>query len=186
MEAKPKTICGGCLCGAVRYEGIGAPYKVTHCHCEDCRKSAGAPFVTWASFRWSNFQFTKGKPLEIAWAGRVRSFCATCGSTLTFMSGPSADEIDVTVATFDQPEIIIPADHIWTEDRISWIKLADNLPQHARGRTECSRVNSHPRVGDRRAKCRSSRARGAGDWSACIGRGRGRPPRHWSSENQAS
>src|SRR6266545_3875230 len=124
MEAKPKTICGGCLCGAVRYEGIGAPYKVTHCHCEDCRKSAGAPFVTWASFRWSNFQFTKGKPLEIAWAGRVRSFCATCGSTLTFMSGPSADEIDVTVATFDQPEIIIPADHIWTEDRISWIKLA--------------------------------------------------------------
>lgn len=137
METEPeKTICGGCLCGAVRYEGIGELYNVTHCHCEDCRKSAGAPFVTWASFQRSNFQFTKGKPLEIAWAGRIRSFCATCGSTLTFASEPDADEIDVTVATFDQPEIFTPADHIWTEDRISWIRLADNLPQHARGRTE--------------------------------------------------
>src|SRR5205807_1695250 len=73
METEPKTICGGCLCGAVRYEGIGELYNVTHCHCEDCRKSAGAPFVTWASFQPSNFKFTKGKPLEIAWAGRVRS-----------------------------------------------------------------------------------------------------------------
>jgi hypothetical protein len=136
METGRNVIRGGCLCGAVRYEGIGEPYNVTSCHCEDCRKSAGAPFVTWASFRRDNFQFKKGKPREIAWAERVRSFCATCGSALTFMSQPDADEIDVTVATFDQPESVTPADHIWTEDRMSWIKLADNLPQHARGRTK--------------------------------------------------
>ena len=136
MEMKRKVIRGGCLCGAVRYEGIGEPYNVTHCHCEDCRKSAGAPFATWASFRRGNFQFTKGKPREIVWAGRVRSFCVTCGSALTFMSQPDADEIDVTVATLDQPKIVSPADHIWTEDRISWIELADNLPQHAQNRTE--------------------------------------------------
>ena len=136
METKPKTIRGGCLCGAIRYEGIGKPCNVTHCHCEDCRKSAGAPFVTWASFGRDNFQFTKGKPREFACAGRVRSFCARCGSALTFMSQADADEIDVTVATLDQPKIVSPTDHIWTEDRISWIKLADNLPQHARGRAE--------------------------------------------------
>jgi hypothetical protein len=136
METKPKTIRGGRLCGAIRYEGIGEPCNVTHCHCEDCRKSAGAPFVTWASFGRDNFQVTNGKPLEIAWAGRVRSFCPACGSALTFMSQPDSDEIDVTVATFDRPEFVTPADHIWTEDRISWIKLADNLPQHARGRAE--------------------------------------------------
>jgi hypothetical protein len=136
MEAEPKMICGGCLCGAIRYEGIGKPYNVTHCHCEDCRKSAGAPFVTWASFSRDNFKFTNEKPREIAWAGRVRSFCPACGTALTFMSEPDADEIDVAVATFDQPNVVTPADHIWTADRISWIKLADNLPQHARSRTE--------------------------------------------------
>ena len=136
METERKIIHGGCLCGAIRYEGIGEPYNVTHCHCEDCRKSAGAPLVTWASFSRDNFQFMKGKPREIVWAGRVRSFCPTCGSALTFKSESDSDEIDVAVATFDQPDLVTPADHIWTEDRISWVKLADNLPEHARGRTE--------------------------------------------------
>jgi len=42
METELKTICGGCLCGALRYAGIGETYNVTHCHCEDCRKSVGA------------------------------------------------------------------------------------------------------------------------------------------------
>jgi hypothetical protein len=136
METEPKRICGGCLCGAIRYEATGEPFNVTHCHCEDCRKSTGGPFVTWASFRRDNFQITKGKPREIAWAERIRSFCATCGSALIFLNEPDCDEIDVTVATFDQPEIVTPADHIWTEDRISWIRLADKLPQHGRGRTK--------------------------------------------------
>jgi hypothetical protein len=136
METEPRIIHGGCLCGAIRYEGTGEPSNVTHCHCEDCRKSAGAPFTTWASFARDDFQFTKGKPIEIEWARRVRSFCGKCGSALTFMSGPDVDEIDVTVATFDHPEIVSPGDHIWTADRISWVKLADNLPQHARGRNE--------------------------------------------------
>jgi hypothetical protein len=132
---KRNVIRGGCLCDAVRYEGVGEPYNITHCHCEDCRKSAGAPFVTWASFRRGNFRFTKGEPREIAWTGRIRSFCTECGSALTFMSRPDTDEVDVTVATFDQPEIVTPADHTWTEDRLPWIKLADELPQHVRART---------------------------------------------------
>ena len=67
-------VLGGCLCGAVRYEATGEPYNITHCHCADCRKSSGAPFVTWVSFRRHNFRFTHGTPREIAWAGRVRSF----------------------------------------------------------------------------------------------------------------
>src|SRR5206468_12289623 len=100
METEPKTIRGGCLCGAIRYEGIGEPYNVTHCHCEDCRKSAGAAFATWASFRRDNFQFTKGEPREVVWAGRVRSFCATCGSALAFMGPPAACGIDDTAGTF--------------------------------------------------------------------------------------
>jgi len=133
-EIKANVVPGGCLCGAVRYQGSGEPYNITHCHCEDCRKSAGAPFVTWASFCRNNFRFTKGEPREIEWAGRIRSFCPNCGTALTFMTGAGSNEIDVTVATFDPPEIVTPADHTWTEDRLPWIKLADNLPQHARAR----------------------------------------------------
>lgn len=125
---------GGCLCGAVRYEAEGEPYHVVHCHCTDCRKSTGAPFVTWASFQRKNFRFTSGSAQEIEWEGRIRGFCGKCGTGLIFLMERSADEIDVTVASFDQPENAVPADHVWAEDRLPWIKLADNLPFHARNR----------------------------------------------------
>jgi hypothetical protein len=112
----------------VRYAATGEPCNVTHCHCLDCRRAGGAPFVTWASFRREAFRFTAGNPREIAWAGRVRSFCPDCGTPLTFLSGPDAGEIDVTVCSFDEPDRVSPADHTWIEDCLPWIRLADQLP----------------------------------------------------------
>jgi hypothetical protein len=128
-------ISGGCLCGAIRYEARGEPYHVTHCHCADCRRSAGAAFVTWCSFPREDFRFINGEPREIAFAGRLRGFCPACGTTLTFRSSPETDEIDVTVSSFDHPEVVSPSDHIWIEDRLPWIALADGLATHARGRS---------------------------------------------------
>jgi hypothetical protein len=130
----PKVIRGGCLCGTVRYEATGQPYNVTHCHCIDCRRSSGAAFVTWVSFKRREFRFTHGEPRLIAWSNRLRSFCPACGTSLTFMTSNEADEVDVTVCTFDHPEEIAPADHTWVEDRLPWIHLADRLPTYERNR----------------------------------------------------
>src|SRR5262249_8230713 len=47
----PESMSGGCLCGAVRYEIRGKPREVSHCHCATCRRAAGAPVVTWATYR---------------------------------------------------------------------------------------------------------------------------------------
>ena len=41
------VIEGGCVCGGVRYRLEAAPTQVNDCHCLDCRRSSGAPFVTW-------------------------------------------------------------------------------------------------------------------------------------------
>jgi hypothetical protein len=128
------VIHGGCLCGAVRYEADGQPYNITQCHCLDCRRSSGAPFVTWASFHRGDFRFTTGQPRELKWAGRLRSFCPQCGTPLTFFSEPGTDEVDVTVCSFDQPATVTPHDHTWVEDRLPWIHLADNLPAFAQKR----------------------------------------------------
>ncbi len=35
---------GGCMCGALRYRVSGAPVLVGICHCETCRRNAGAPY----------------------------------------------------------------------------------------------------------------------------------------------
>lgn len=121
------SIVGGCLCGSVRYEATGEPFNITHCHCIDCRRSSGAPFVTWASFQRSGVKFKVGQPWELRWAGRLRSFCPRCGTPLTFLAGEDAEEVDITVCSFDDPGRVTPADHTWVEDRLPWIQLDDGL-----------------------------------------------------------
>jgi hypothetical protein len=125
---------GGCLCGFIRYKAGGTPYDITHCHCVDCRRSSGAPFVTWATFRRESFRLTEGQPREVKWAGRVRGFCPQCGTQLIFLSNPEADEIDVTVCSLEHPEALLPADHIWIEDKLPWIRPADGLPEYTQKR----------------------------------------------------
>lgn len=132
----PDPIQGGCLCGAVRYAATGPPYNVTHCHCADCRRAGAAAFVTWASFRRSDFRFTAAAPRTFPWSGRLRSFCPACGTPLTFMTSPDSDEVDVTVCSFDNPDAVLPADHTWIADRLSWVHLADHLPEYPQKRPD--------------------------------------------------
>jgi hypothetical protein len=79
-------------------------------------------------------RFVKGQPKQVHWAGRLRSFCPDCGSPLTFLASPDSEEIDVTVCSFDDPSVIKPAAHIWIEDKLRWIELADHLPTHIQQR----------------------------------------------------
>ena len=39
-------IAGGCLCGAIRYEINGEPFRTANCHCDDCRRATGSAFAT--------------------------------------------------------------------------------------------------------------------------------------------
>jgi hypothetical protein len=50
------------------------------------------------------------------------------------MAEPGAEEVDVTVCSFDQPTTVTPTDHTWVEDRLPWIRLADNLPGYSQKR----------------------------------------------------
>jgi hypothetical protein len=124
---------GGCFCGALRYRAAGPAGEISHCHCADCRRASGAAFVTWASFALAGFAFTEGSPGEYHHQGRLRTFCRGCGTSIGFWEA-GLPEIDVTLASFDAPELLAPTDHLWTEDQLPWVQLADGLPRHARGR----------------------------------------------------
>jgi hypothetical protein len=138
-----EAIEGGCLCGAVRYRTSGDRSDATHCHCPSCRRSSAAPFVSWVTFPVAAFAFIKDKPLEYASSARVvRSFCGSCGTPLTYCHDSRPDLIDVTVCSLDQPDLIAPRDHIWTQYQLGFIKLADNLPRYYRLRkTKAKRLN---------------------------------------------
>ena len=126
---------GGCLCGALRYRAVGHPRSVNHCHCRMCRKAGGAPFVTWATFARAAVSITAGEPTFYrSSAIAERGFCAQCGSAMIWRSTRGSDEIDITAGTLDDPNMLNPRDHIWTENAPPWLHLADGLPRYPRER----------------------------------------------------
>jgi hypothetical protein len=70
-----KVTTGGCLCGALRFEARGEPYRVGLCHCLDCRKNHGALFHGSAIFPEAAVTVT-GEARDY----QRRFFCPTCGS----------------------------------------------------------------------------------------------------------
>lgn len=104
---------GGCLCGNVRIEASGRPYRVGLCHCLDCRKHHGALFHASAVFPQEAVKIT-GETRD--YAGRF--FCPRCGSSVF---GRSADEIEVNLGTLDAPDQLQPTYELWTIRRESWL-----------------------------------------------------------------
>lgn len=130
----PDAVTGGCFCGAVRYAIRGQPREVSHCHCTMCRRAAGAPVVTWATYARDAVRVVTGSPAELRSSPPVtRTFCGGCGTPLTFATTAEPEWIDVTVASMDRPEDMPPGDHIWADDALPWLVLDDDLPRHPRG-----------------------------------------------------
>jgi len=122
---------GGCLCGAIRYRLDRAPTSVAYCHCRKCQKVSGAPAVAWASVPSAAFKVTQGKPASFESSSFAeRDFCPGCGSTLPFRYKLADSEVDVAVATLDNPEACEPAYHVWTDSRLAWFDTYDTLPRH--------------------------------------------------------
>jgi hypothetical protein len=129
------SLSGRCFCGAVRYR-CGAPiYAPTLCHCESCRRVAGAHSVAWLTVRAESFVYLAAKPAEFSSSSQaIRSFCSQCGTPLTYRHEERAGEIDITAVTLDQAAAIVPADHTWMEDALPWDRPRDDLPQYPKTR----------------------------------------------------
>jgi hypothetical protein len=130
-----ELLTGHCFCGAVRYQ-CGAPlYPPTLCHCESCRRAAGAHAVAWLTASSGSLVFLTGRPLEFSSsAGVFRSFCSQCGTPLTYRRNGRPGEIDITVASLDQPSALAPVDHIWMQDALAWDRPGDDMPQFPKTR----------------------------------------------------
>jgi len=79
--------------------------------------------------RSSDFRIIKGEPMRFNSTEKgVRSFCSRCGTQLTFEHADFPDEIDVTTASLDDPELVSPRDNTRTSTRLQWV-AADGLPE---------------------------------------------------------
>ena len=111
------------MCGGVRYRLHAEPIELSDCHCLDCRRASGAPFVTWGTVSKEDIELLSGELRKVSHAGRLRSFAACCGTPLFFQDDEASASIDVTIASLDEPRSYTPEVAIWTEDRLPWVEL---------------------------------------------------------------
>lgn len=122
---------GGCLCGAVRYHLEEMPRDGAFCHCQSCRRSSGAAFVPWGTVDLASFHTTSDRMMIAKTSeGVERGFCGDCGSTLTYRNSGRPTEIDITLVSLDDVNLIQPRMHIWVEDKLPWVTICDGLPQY--------------------------------------------------------
>lgn len=130
-NASFKPAEGGCLCGAVRFRITEAPKVVDICHCWQCRKSGGAPFIGWLGVPTRALVWTKGTPAKFESSPNTwRLFCATCGSPMAMMGGGSPELHGVNIGSLDEAERFTPTDEGWVSQRLPWAKLAQRMREH--------------------------------------------------------
>ena len=129
MVAPVRSLVGGCLCGAVRYEILGEPRSASLCHCRSCRRASGAPVVSW--FVVSREQLSLSGELAVYSSSPpvTRGFCSKCGTPITYFHADDPNSIELTTASLEQPELVIPTREIWLSEKIAWMPI-DSKREH--------------------------------------------------------
>ncbi len=124
-----ETCRGRCFCGAVRFE-LDTPIKWSvSCHCESCRRQCSAPMTTYigvpdAQWRWA------GETAKIyrSSPGVERTFCANCGTPISFRSEKMTGFMHFYVAAMEDPERFPPQLQVAYEEKLSWLNVGDDVP----------------------------------------------------------
>jgi hypothetical protein len=122
------------LCGAIRYEYAEKPLGVIYCHCKDCQRCTGSPFATVVLIRTEALKVTQGKPGSFTVVGEegrmvFREFCASCGSPLFSGLSESRKLMAIKAGSLDDNHELTPLMHIWTDSKVPWLEVKDELPR---------------------------------------------------------
>jgi hypothetical protein len=126
---------GSCLCGGVAFE-IELPFRRANtCHCSRCRKHSGGAGLVQGRVAREHFRLLRGDELVRSFrpeGGKVKAFCAVCGSSLFGGDWPDGPEISVRFGSLDADPGIRPEYHTFVNSAAPWDLLPDDgVPRYA-------------------------------------------------------
>ncbi|MGZ2411211.1 hypothetical protein ACUXST_000608 [Sphingomonas sp. F9_3S_D5_B_2] len=124
-----ESMGGGCACGRVRFTANIASNDAYLCHCRMCQRATGSVSIA----------FTGVKRADVTWEHEPdwydsspiahRPFCRECGTSLGFQFKDDGENMDLSVATFDDPDCFVPKHHFGAESiHRAWLNT-EGLPE---------------------------------------------------------
>ena len=113
-----------------RFEIVGQPLWMSHCHCSRCRKVGGTTHV---SVRAEQFRLLSGRELIERYQPEppyhlVRCFCRVCGSYLgEIETDPRGFPVAASALDDDPGVRAILHEHV--AEKAPWYEILDDLPQ---------------------------------------------------------
>jgi hypothetical protein len=127
---------GSCLCGGVTFSVTAGLEPIQVCHCLQCRKAQGGPFVAVIPVATETFHLLGGEHLlkvYTASPGKERVFCSHCGSPIYSRRQSLPGVLRVRAGLFNEPLPVAPAWHAYTGSKCNWWPIQDGLPQYLEG-----------------------------------------------------
>jgi hypothetical protein len=129
---------GKCHCGAIAYEAVVDPVRVTICHCADCQSLTGSAYRVSVPASKDSFSLRKGSPaiyVKTAESGarRAQAFCSECGSPLyTYAADGSDTSYGLRVGCLEQRHQLPPHKQKWCRSALAWCMDIADLPRRDR------------------------------------------------------
>jgi len=123
---------GGCLCGSIRFEINGDPFRIANCHCDDCRKATGSAFATNLFFKEDQIKVLQGATTIFQHSAdsnnnMIKEFCGKCGSQL-FGSGALRPGVkNVKVGSIDDGSFVKPDVNLYTARALNCTFIDQNI-----------------------------------------------------------
>lgn len=134
------TMTGGCACGRVRFEAAVDDEEAYLCHCRMCQRATGSISIAFKNLPQAKVRWLSGPDWFDSSPIAKRPYCRECGTSLGFQfkEGPN---MDLTVATFDDPVRFKPTSHFGAESiHRAWLNT-EGLPE--------TRTDQHQKLVDK-------------------------------------
>lgn len=123
---------GGCQCGAIRYEVVGAPRRLVVCHCTDCQRQSGSAFGMTMVVNEEDFRLKKGglktySSKSDAGRAKLGAFCPACGTRIYHKPEWRKGTVSVKPGTLDDTRWLKPETHLWTSSKQPWVIIPNGV-----------------------------------------------------------
>jgi len=127
--AETSTMRGGCACGNVRFEAEIDDDEAYLCHCRMCQRATGSVSIAFKNVPQAKMRWLGGPDWYDSSPIARRPYCGQCGTSLGFQFKEGSENLDLTVASFDDPSRFKPKHHFGAEGiHRAWLNT-DGLPE---------------------------------------------------------